>query len=218
MVATLLPFFIASCSTGASDPEVPGSSPAPSASSSTIASADDPLDNGGYSEFTWDDFVQSQKEVSGLTTWPEVDRIRFVSQEDWPTEQAQCLSAQGFPTTVGSDGSYTTKGVSEQQQAFDEASYVCALQYPMDLKYAQAYSRTQLRAIYAHYRDSLVPCLQGLGFEPGSLPSEETFVEGIASGSSSWTPYDALNLSHNSVQKMNDSCPGTPPEEVLYAG
>lgn len=212
-----MPFVLAACSTGGSSPAAQDSPPVSVETNHSAGSADDPLDNGGHAEYTWEDFVQIEREMSGLTTWPEVDRIRFVSQEDWPTEQAHCLSAQGFPTTVQNDG-FTTNGVTEQQEAFDEASYICRLQYPMDLKYAQAFSRTQLRTIYDYYRDSLIPCLQDMGFEAAPLPSEETYVEGVASGTSNWSPYDAINLGAANTQKLHETCPAMPSEDVLYGG
>lgn len=187
-----------------------------SAPPAPVSNEDDPLDNGGYAEYTWDDFVEKLKEMSGLKSWPEVERVRYVSQEDWPTEQAQCLSTLGFPTSVESDGSFTTKSTEGQQEALAEASYTCEVQYPMDLKYSQAPTRTQLRIFYGYYRDTLIPCLQDYGVETGSLPSEETFVEGTASGSASWTPYDAINLETVDTAEMNQKCPSSPPSEILY--
>ncbi|HAY44131.1 MULTISPECIES: hypothetical protein [Glutamicibacter] len=214
---------LASCSSGG-DPTAEltaptGATPSESLVSEeapTLSSKDDPLDNGGYGEFTWDDFVKGKQEESGLSSWPEVERIRYVSQEVWPEEQATCLTNLGFPTTVEEGGSFSTKFTEDQEQAAAEASYTCALQYPQDLKYSQALTRTQLRTFYAYYRDALVPCLQGLNLDTGSLPSEETFVEGMASGTAPWTPYDTMDLASADTTEMNQKCPPSPSAEELY--
>lgn len=213
---------LASCNSGAPAAEQtapPGttSSVSPSSSESPAPnSKDDPLDNGGHAEYTWDDFVKAKKKESGLSSWSEVERIRYVSQEEWPEVQASCLTNLGFPTKVEEGGSFSTKITEDQDEAAAEASYTCELQYPQDLKYAQALTRTQLRTFYAYYRDSLVPCLHGLGLDTGALPSEETYVEGMASGSAPWTPYDSMDLASTNTSEMNQKCPPSPPAVELY--
>lgn len=222
-LSAIFSLLLASCSSSSptaelSAPSATTASESPSNSASPVAnSKDDPLDNGGYAEYTWDDFVKAERKTSGLTSWPEVERIRYVSMEEWPEEQASCLTNLGFPATVEPGGdSFTAKNTDDQQTAFDEASYICALQYPQDLKYAQALTRTQWRVYYAYYRDSLIPCLQGLGLEPGTLPSEITFVEGMASGSETWDPYTGLDTTSVNTDEMNQKCPSMPPLEDLY--
>ncbi|WP_418908465.1 hypothetical protein [Glutamicibacter endophyticus] len=221
-VTAVVSLALASCSSSSptteqSNPSVATPSVTPTSSQTPAASdKNDPLDNGGHAEYTWEDFVEAKKKASGLSSWPDVERIRFVSQEDWASEQAQCMTNLGFPSTLEDDGSFSTKITEVQEQAAAEARYTCELQYPMDLKYSQAFTRTQLHTIYAHYRDSLIPCLKGLGFEPGELPSEETYVEGTASGANPWTPYDAIDLSSADVNSMNQNCPSMPAAEELY--
>lgn len=177
----------------------------------------DALDNGGHAEYTWDDYVAAKRKMSGLASWPEVERIRFISQEEVPPVQARCLTEAGFPATLGTDGtSYEVKTVEGQDEAFALASYVCSLQYPTDLRYAQALTRTQLRILYAHYRDQLAPCLQEHGLEVSAVPSEETFVEGIASGTNEWNPYLGLETDPRLDESLNKECPPMPPSELLY--
>lgn len=200
---------------GKPDNESAASSPS---RTSAVSDKDDPLDNGGHAEVTWSDYVESQRELSGLDVWPEVDRIRYVSLDEAPHAQADCLTNQGFPASVGTDGSMTIRGSAEQESAQAEATYICALQYPMDLKYSQAFTRDQFRTFFAYYRDELIPCLQGQGLDVAPLPSEETFVEGNAMETAPWTPYDSLNLENIDVNKLNDVCPPTPSEELLYGG
>lgn len=221
-LSAVFPLALVSCSSTAPVAEQPSPSntipsrTAENSESPAANSKDDPLDNGGHAEYTWDDFVKAKKKESGLGSWPEVERIRYVSQEEWAEVQASCLTNLGFPTTVEEGGSFSTKITEDQDEAAAEASYTCELQYPQDLKYAQALTRTQLRTFYAYYRDSLVPCLQGLGHDTGSLPSEETYVEGMASGSAPWTPYDSMDLASTDTSEMNQKCPPSPPAEALY--
>lgn len=154
--------------------------------------------------------------MSGLTSWPEVERVRFISEEERSEVQAQCLTNLGFPTTVQSDGSYQTNSTAEQDESLALASYTCELQYPVDLRYAQAFTRTQLKTIYTYYRDSLLPCLQGQGLDIGQLPSEETYVEGVTTGNAPWTPYDSVDLASVDVDALNKACPSMPASDVLY--
>ena len=232
LIAVSLGLALSACSSTA--PEQPLKSPIVSAPSGTAASPSvenptisspsgptnsaDPLDNGGYAEYTWDDYVKAQRKMSGLSSWPEVNRVRFVSQEELPEVQAKCLTDQGFPTTVESGGSYTTKTTSEQDESLALATYTCELQYPVDLRYAQAFTRTQLRIIYAYYRDTLIPCLQDQGLDIEQLPSEETYVEGVTTGTAEWTPYDAVDLASMDTSMLNKACPPLPAADVLYGG
>lgn len=182
-----------------------------------MGNKNDVLDNGGYPEFTWEDHVASMRKMSNLTSWPEVERIRYVSMEEYSTLQAQCFTEAGFPSTVENDGtSFSTSNAEGQEEAFALVSYTCSLQYPMDLRYAQALTRTQLRVIYAYYRDQLIPCLQGRGLEISPLPSEETFVEGVASGTNPWTPYNDMPVENLDTDAMNKDCPPMPSSELLY--
>lgn len=227
LLATALPFLLVACSAG---PLTVEESPAPTVTtpnsapvttgpeSSAAGSSDDPLDNGGYAEYTWDDYVKGKRKMSGLTSWPEVDRVRYVSPEERADVQAKCLTSLGFPTSVESNGSYLTESTADQDEALAEASYTCELQYPTDLRYAQAFTRTQLKTIYAYYRDDLIPCLQNQGQNIGQLPSEETYVEGMTTGNAGWTPYDSLNLESIDTDAMNEACPGMPASDVLYGG
>lgn len=202
-----------SASTVSTSSDQSSSSPAPT----SVGVKDDPLDNGGYAEYTWDDYVAAERKMSGLTSWPEVERIRFITEEEFPTVQAQCLTEAGFPTTADEEtGSHETRTVEGQEEAFALASYICNLQYPNDLRSAQAFTRTQLRVIHAYYRDQLIPCLQSRGLEISTLPSEETYVEGTASGTNPWTPYDALPAGTPDSDAMNKECPPMPPSEMLY--
>ncbi|WP_181149800.1 hypothetical protein [Arthrobacter sp. MYb227] len=224
-LAVTLPLFLAACTAG---PLTGVDSSAPSATATAAAvntvspqpssagSSNDPLDNGGYAEYTWDDYVKSAQKMSGLNSWPEVERIRYVTEEEWANVKAKCLTDLGFPSTVESDGSVQTLSVSDQDEALAEASYTCSIQYPKDLRYAQAFTRTQLRIIYAYFRDELIPCLQNLGLETGQQPSEETYVEGIVTGTAEWTPYDDANIDAIDVKARESDCPSMPPSEVLY--
>ncbi|MGL3806153.1 hypothetical protein ACSYDW_08660 [Paeniglutamicibacter sp. R2-26] len=200
-------------------PSAPHAAPrAASPEASGGGTSADPLDNGGHAEYTWDDYVKAKRKMSGLTSWPEVDRVRFISEEEKAEVQAGCLTNLGFPTTVESDGSYQTNSTTDQEESLALASYTCALQYPVDLRYAQALTRTQLRTVYTYYRDSLLPCLQAQGLETGQLSSEETYVEGVATGNAPWTPYDAVDLASVDVNALNKACPSMPASDVLYGG
>ena len=224
-LAAALGLFLAACTAGPPtgvDSSAPSVTTTASASDtaapqpSAAGSSNDPLDNGGHAEYTWDDYVASARKQSGLTSWPEVERIRYVTEEEWASVKAKCLTSLGFPTTVETDGSTQTLSVTDQEEALAEASYICEIQYPQDLRYAQAFTRTQLKTIYAYYRDELIPCLQNLGLETGQLPSEETYVEGTTTGTADWTPHDSLNLDAIDTNAMNAACPSMPPSEVLY--
>lgn len=204
----------ASATTATTTPGSSSSVPSPRASG-------DPLDNGGHAEYTWDDYVKAKRKMSGLKSWPQVDRIRFIKEEETAKVRSDCLTNAGFPTTVNSDGSWTTNNSSDQEEAFALANYTCEIQYPKELRYAQALTRKQFRSIFAYYRDSLVPCLKDRGYEIASQPSEETFVEAAVSGSEAWSPYDSVDTSSSDsveIDSLTKDCPPMPSNEVLYGG
>lgn len=232
LIAVSLGLALSACSS--TSPEQPNGSPilsvpsgasaSPSVASSSFpgpsgtTNSADPLDNGGYAEYTWDDYVKAQRKMSELTSWPEVSRVRFISQEERSEVQATCLTDQGFPTTVESDGAFQTKITSEQEESLALATYICELQYPVDLRYSQALTRTQLRITYAYYRDSLIPCLEDQNLEIEQLPSEETYIEGMTTGTVPWSPYDSVDLASVDANALSKACPAMPAPDVLYAG
>lgn len=179
----------------------------------------DPLDNGGHAEYTWDDYVKAKRKASKLSSWPEVQRIRFVEPEEVAKVQAECLTGEGFPATASENGSWTVDSTSDQEEALALATYTCALRYPTELRYAQAFTRAQFITIYAYYRDTLIPCLRNSGYSIPEPPSEEKFIDSALTGQSVWSPYDSVDTStmdSGEVESLTKDCPAMPSNKVLY--
>lgn len=140
-----------------------------------------------------DGFLAGEAEALGLDDPPEVERIRFVTLDEWPTAQINCMNDAGFAAQLTIDG----KGVDYSQvpeALADQLAlqiYTCEAQYPPSPTSLQPLTDSQLRALYAYYVGDLTKCLEDAGFTVGSPPSETVFIE----SDGGWTPYGDIALS-----------------------
>lgn len=134
-------------------------------------------------ESAWDAVVM---EFPGLSR-PGAELIRIISQNEWATVMAECMTEAGFPSTASEDGGLESTFDASVAQSRALAMYVCKVSYPVDPRYSEAFNTSQLRYLYAYYRDVLVPCLDEHEIESTAIPSEQTFVESYPSAL--WSPY-----------------------------
>ncbi|MEP6478088.1 MAG: hypothetical protein ABJB03_01750 [Rhodoglobus sp.] len=147
---------------------------------------------------------------------PDVTLVRHVSLDERGAVIVDCLSEQGFPGgTAGPLGTYQIQDIPlEQDEAFMIATYVCDMKYPLDPKYEQPLTDSQLIALYAYLRDSLAPCLIALGFDIPPRPSEQTFVDTYRE-TGGWPIYEGVASAVSDEAEwnaVNQQCPQVPPD------
>ena len=145
---------------------------------------------------------------------PDAKLVRTVTLEEWPTTMAQCLTDQGFPSTVV-DGGVSSTNIVGQEEAKEVARYVCNVEYALDPKFNQPLTASQLDQLYEYYTGDLTNCLEANGQEVAAPPSRQLFGEAFNT-IDSWSPYLSVagSVSADEWTELNKACPQVP--EGLY--
>ncbi|AWB90093.1 hypothetical protein C2138_11565 [Salinibacterium hongtaonis] len=143
---------------------------------------------------------------------PVVDKIRFVTLDEWPTVSAKCRTDEGFPAS-GEGGGVSQHVPEGQEEATEIATYRCAAKYPVDPRFTVALNDSQMSFLYKYFLDTLTPCLEDEGYEIAQAPSFQSFSSsfGTADG---WTPYSDVMSTVEDWEELNAKCPQDP--ERLY--
>lgn len=158
--------------------------------------------------------LQRLADAAGVEDPPDIEAVRTVEPHDFEP-MSQCMQKQGWPNTVSEEGVLFEGITDEQMSAFELAQFVCLQRYPTDRR-TEPLTAEQLRALYAHERDVVAPCLREQGFDPGEAPSEETFVaEALEDPYSRWNPranvFEQVPLGQ--LEELEEICPPLPPDE-----
>ncbi len=143
---------------------------------------------------------------------PSVDRVRFITLNEWADVMAQCLTEAGFDAESAPDGGLLSSAPSGQELPYGLASYTCSAQYPIDPRENIALTTDQIRYLYDYYTLVATPCLEDLGFtdlpEP---PSQQSYISTYESGPS-WDLYSAVALQADEDEwyEANELCPQRP--------
>lgn len=160
-------------------------------------------------------------QTHGLTDPPEVAVVRYVSRVEAARVIAECLTAAGFPATVGPDGdSYEVESTAEQNTALGLADYTCTAQYPVDPAETQPYTQSQREVIADYLLEELVSCLADHGYPvDGVPPSRSTFLAQFTGDSAPWNPYLHLQREPTAAadyDALELACPANTPIDRLY--
>ena len=145
---------------------------------------------------------------------PEVARIRFVTPEEWPQTQADCLHESGFPDVVVlPDGGIEPEGLTDaQMESYLMARYTCTAMYPIDPKFTAPLTPEQIGAVYDYYLDDLIPCLEAEGYAVPEPPSRALFLDTYLTDQ--WQPYTEVftgaNVSQDEFYRVSQKCPQWP--------
>ena len=140
---------------------------------------------------------------------PDVKVERLVTLEEKSSVNAQCLSEQGFDSTVTGDGATKTMVGKGQDLAFQIAKYACDARFPIDPKYNAPLTDSQLKLLYRYQTGKLVKCLTAHGYKVDPVPSEQVFIQNYGQPNS-WIPYAEVDGSGESWDQINQDCPQVP--------
>jgi hypothetical protein len=135
----------------------------------------------------------------------DVDRIRFVTPEEWPQAIADCLTEQGFEASVSRDGGVETSYTAEQEEPTELARYGCNAKYPVHPKYSQPLNEAQLKYLYDYYVNTLTACLEAEDISVSEAPSFSSFLD--ADESERWFPYRSID---RYSPELEEKCPQSP--------
>lgn len=149
--------------------------------------------------------------------------VRYIHPDEWAAVRAECLEEEGWLVEITVDGSgirfpEVTPEQSIEMAAADER---CGDRYPVDPKYRQPLSTSQLQFLYNWYNEVSIPCLEGEGYSGFDPQSLDAFIEGYSRGNA-WTPVDDIfeqlrTEGPNALARLYQKCPAGPPVDDLYS-
>jgi hypothetical protein len=147
----------------------------------------------------------------GTVEVPEVERIRFISLDEWATVMADCLNVEGYEASAF-NGALSTDAPEGQELPYALASYACSAKFPVNPRENTPLNEDQIRYLYEYYTQIATPCLEDLGItdlpEP---PSMQSYISSYAGGPD-WNIYDAAadQADEEKWLDLNEKCPQVP--------
>lgn len=142
---------------------------------------------------------------------PEVDVVREVSATDAAQVKVDCMIAAGYPVRVSQEGVLLDGEVSDAR-AYNLQMYVCEAQYPTDPRVGLVLPRVRAEMQYEYLTQSVVPCLENLGFRPERAPSRQVWLDSYYGSSvNQWDPFTAASGSVMDLERAYDACPSLAP-------
>ncbi len=141
---------------------------------------------------------------------------------DYGVAIEECLGEKGFTAEHdGRGGFHFPTGIpAHQEEAYQEARYICNAMYPMNPVLAQEWSSEQLGLLYDYWDQYLIPCLAAhdITVNTTNQPSREVFINKFHTPDRArWWPSDYVEmLPPNEKANIEPACPPQPPPEVFY--
>lgn len=151
---------------------------------------------------------------AGFAEPPKVDIIRWVSLNEWPQAQTECLREAGWPVELENGGVVMKPLPESQAQAYRQASYVCTAKYPVDARQSAKLSPAQNETLYDYYVEWAVPCLQGQGYQTPEPATREVWAA-AEFPSSVWDPWSLVPPDDWYTSRV--TCPLYPDLQYLWS-
>ncbi|RLP80756.1 hypothetical protein D9V34_00625 [Mycetocola lacteus] len=143
----------------------------------------------------------------------EVRVSRIIAPDEYAEVFSRCLTDAGFTARAHPDGGIRFDEIpDEQAQAQAVALYTCQATYPLDPRYTQPLTGSQIAYLYDYYRDRLLPCLEGEGHTVSDLPSLTRFKESFDGTAPGYSPFESIarGSSAEEFQRVSGLCPDFP--------
>lgn len=157
----------------------------------------------------------------GVTVSTTGDFVRFIHPDEWTLIRSTCLVEAGWPVDTTPDGGIDFSGIpSGQQSGLEAAIELCDRRFPVDPRYRQPLTETQLTILYNWYVTESIPCLEGEGFTGINPPSLDVFLDTYET-EEHWAPYLDISSQLQQLQPgrwydLNEACPQNPPVDELF--
>lgn len=142
---------------------------------------------------------------------PNVERVRFITLDEWAATIATCLTEEGFDATAD-QGALSSTAPERQEEPYLIAQYVCNARFPLDPHQMMPLVDDQIRYLYDYYVQVATPCLEGMGFSVPDPPSLQTYVDGYRDAPD-WRPYEDASIKSTDEQwaRIQEECPERAP-------
>lgn len=157
-------------------------------------------------------FAERSRQTFPGISLPDVDRVRFVSSEEYAAVVSQCLIDQGYGAHPNDTGGIKFDLVPEEQvEAQEVAFYVCQAKYPLDPKYVQPINDERLTWLRDYFEQVLVPCYAEHDVTTSPVPSAQTFIESWGT-QNQWVPLRGVSIEPAQQEALEEDCPTVPDE------
>lgn len=144
---------------------------------------------------------------------PDVELVRFVTAEEWPQAQVDCLAGAGFSYRASQGGIALVGDVPPNQiDALNLATYQCSAMYAADPRTQLTLPRLRAEMQYQHWVDTVAPCVRAQGFDPGEPPSLEVWLDQYYVNPPPWDPFANVPQSPDTLDLLYDACPHDAPD------
>lgn len=109
---------------------------------------------------------------------------------------ASCMVDRGWDATATGDGGISSTIPEGQDDTYDADLAACQKENGFD-KLAPALAEPELRLLYRMESDT-AECIRDEGFDPGTAPSEQSFVDSALTDGDVWDPYAEVYTPSNS--------------------
>lgn len=212
-VIAALPLALGACSAGSGVEDPDSSGAGPEASGTT--QADDWQQGSDELIAEYRAYLVDLAGSLGLEDPPEVEMVRFVSNDEWAGIQVERLAEQGIQAAVGGQGGVVFDEVpAEQVETVNLAAYTCEAMYPIDPRTQTPLPRVRAVMQYDHLVNTVLPCVRELGFEVSDPPTQQTWLDQYYSGAETWDPYtDVANSGDPAdLDQVYEQCPHDAPD------
>lgn len=120
-----------------------------------------------------------------------------------------CLSSHGWDVKTTPDGGVWAEYSQEQSDRYDADREECEKTFGYDVP--PTYDETQLRAMYKQVL-ATADCIRAKGYDPGTAPTEQTWIDQVQNGPGGWDPYHDLYpdvIAEAEYYTLIEQCPRT---------
>ncbi|WP_156837331.1 hypothetical protein [Nesterenkonia alba] len=160
-----------------------------------------------------EEYFEQQLQFHRLDEPPEEDVSpeRVITPEEYDEVTRECMHDQGWEVEVLEDGGVSASFPDDQRQAFNEASYICAVRYPLHPVFYEEKTEEVLSVYYEYFTGDFLECLNHYSISVDEVPSFQVFLEDYQNSGWLWRPDRGME-----DQVLDEtSCDRQPPDESL---
>lgn len=104
-----------------------------------------------------------------------------LAPEEFDAALRSCMEDAGWHLSKDEFGQDSIELQANQEGDYQRSVEECSSGLEVDPKYTTPLNDDQWAVVHSHYRDSVIPCLEFLGYTPDDLPSLDTFIASMNS-------------------------------------
>lgn len=170
--------------------------------------------------------TDTPEEESGVGNSELGEGSEGLSPEEFDRAYLECMEESGWVLSRDEFGQLSITLSESQEEDYERASEDCASKFQVAAKYSEPLDDEQWQVVHAYYEQTVIPCLESLGYTPDPLPSLDVFIATVDSPEAyvvvSPEVYTDIAEDVNAGRwespddVINGQCEVSPPEDQLY--